>query len=141
MSVFHLKKRIILMPSNQIEFLRFRITQMNSQMVSWMKSNENLQVLGEERRLEMARACLVPPSDWHTLHVRFMCSLQALLWDSNRIGPFRVKLPYYPLQGVLFFSLSFSRAPFSSLFFFLKMLIFTVLHKIFYILIFFGVCF
>lgn len=91
---------------------------MNSQMVSWMKSNENLQVLGEERRLEMARACLVPPSDWHTLHVRFMCSLQALLWDSNRIGPFRVKLPYYPLQGVLFFSLSFSRAPFSS--FFLK---------------------
>jgi hypothetical protein len=90
---------------------------MNSQMVSWMKSNENLQVLGEERRLEMARACLVPPSDWHTLHVRFMCSLQALLWDSNRIGPFRVKLPYYPLQGVLFFSLSFSRAPFSSFFF------------------------
>jgi len=89
----------------------------------------------------MARACLVPPSDWHTLHVRFMCSLQALLWDNNRIGPSRVKLPYYPLQGVLFFSLSFSRAPFSS---FLKkknILIFTVLHKIFYIKIFLGVCF
>lgn len=142
MSVFHLKKRTILIPSNQIEFLRFRITQMNSQMVSWMKSNENLQVLGEERHVLR----------WHG-HV--LCHLAiGTPYTSVSCAPFKPcfgittgsalsELNYHttPSKACSFF-LFHSRARPSLLFFKKKkMLIFTVLHKIFYILIFFGVCF